>query len=313
MEGDNFYLTLPSDSSLHRYPDNTGGDFTVVLPCTLHLSSLNWEVGLSEIIFSQDWFTLIAEDLWLGACINLDQGGTWGDWEYVMIDETRASKAYLNIKEFVDGAFKPLLLKLFEKLQIAATDSVDGAAAGDSFAYTLEEGKDGFAFSVNAVTPNKRPVRLQLSAAFLQIFGFSPNQLVEKRYMQTDAGLAIKSPSSAFPPKLTRAVTSLWIYSNIVRPQITGHMFTPLLRAVAVDSTVSNEVTRVVEFSKPHYIPLNTDDISEITLKIFNAAGRAPIPFATTVIVKLHFKRRKPWTVNIAATAASTSSLASRV
>ena len=43
-----FYLTLPSNSSMTTFPDNTVANFRVKLPQTLDLSG-RWEVGLTEI------------------------------------------------------------------------------------------------------------------------------------------------------------------------------------------------------------------------------------------------------------------------
>ena len=58
------YANLPSNASLARYPNNTGGSYTVQLPENLHLTS-EWEVGLAEMTFKQDWPTVIREDVWV--------------------------------------------------------------------------------------------------------------------------------------------------------------------------------------------------------------------------------------------------------
>ena len=43
-----FYLTLPSNSSMNYYPENTLAHYTTVLAQDVDLSG-RWEVGLSEI------------------------------------------------------------------------------------------------------------------------------------------------------------------------------------------------------------------------------------------------------------------------
>ncbi len=53
------YVTLSSSSSLHRYPTNYGGDFTVELKNSLNFTS-NFEVALSEILYRKNWATLQA-------------------------------------------------------------------------------------------------------------------------------------------------------------------------------------------------------------------------------------------------------------
>ena len=55
---DQFYLTLPSNSSMDLYPDNKISSYKVNLPNTLHLDPLKWEVGLSEIQFVHTWYNV---------------------------------------------------------------------------------------------------------------------------------------------------------------------------------------------------------------------------------------------------------------
>ena len=54
-----FYLTLPSDSSMDYFPDNTMTEFRVKLPHTIHLSG-DWEVGLAEISYPVNWSNIPA-------------------------------------------------------------------------------------------------------------------------------------------------------------------------------------------------------------------------------------------------------------
>ena len=49
-----FYLTLPSNSSMTTFPDNTVANFRVKLPQALDLSG-RWEVGLTEIQYPHSW------------------------------------------------------------------------------------------------------------------------------------------------------------------------------------------------------------------------------------------------------------------
>ena len=52
MENRDFYITLPSTSSMSYFPDNTLSSFRTLLPHRINLNSeLDWEIGLSEIQF----------------------------------------------------------------------------------------------------------------------------------------------------------------------------------------------------------------------------------------------------------------------
>src|SRR6218665_3155910 len=52
-----FYVTLPSNSSIRYYPDNTTTRYTTRLENTLALTG-DWEVGLIEIQYQHTWFNL---------------------------------------------------------------------------------------------------------------------------------------------------------------------------------------------------------------------------------------------------------------
>ncbi|NNK28185.1 MAG: hypothetical protein HKP06_08105, partial [Flavobacteriaceae bacterium] len=64
MSETSLYVTLPSDASMSQYPRNEGGAYTVQLPETLHLNT-EWEVGLAELIFNQDWPAVNHNDIWI--------------------------------------------------------------------------------------------------------------------------------------------------------------------------------------------------------------------------------------------------------
>lgn len=54
----NFYVTLPSNSSMDYFPKNTQSSFCTKLSSSLILSGGDWEVGLSEIFIPRSWFNV---------------------------------------------------------------------------------------------------------------------------------------------------------------------------------------------------------------------------------------------------------------
>ena len=54
MEVAQFYLHLPSNSSLNKFPNNTLTEYRVGLPQTVSLTG-DWEVGLTEIHYPDSW------------------------------------------------------------------------------------------------------------------------------------------------------------------------------------------------------------------------------------------------------------------
>ena len=54
MEATQFYLHLPSNSSLNKFPNNTLTEYRVGLPQTINLEG-DWEVALTEIHYPHSW------------------------------------------------------------------------------------------------------------------------------------------------------------------------------------------------------------------------------------------------------------------
>ena len=61
MDGRDFYITLPSDSSLSIYPDNNPCSFKTKLCTPLHLKG-QWEVALSEISYTHSFYNIWDEN-----------------------------------------------------------------------------------------------------------------------------------------------------------------------------------------------------------------------------------------------------------
>ena len=52
-----FYVTLPSNSSVEYFPDNKTSNFVTKLSRTLQLDG-EWEVGLAEIVYPHSWYNI---------------------------------------------------------------------------------------------------------------------------------------------------------------------------------------------------------------------------------------------------------------
>ncbi|ESO85568.1 hypothetical protein LOTGIDRAFT_155057 [Lottia gigantea] len=57
-----FYLTLPSDSSIGMFPDNSRSTYRTHLTPPIHFNHQEWEVGLSALAFPTDWYNLTEKD-----------------------------------------------------------------------------------------------------------------------------------------------------------------------------------------------------------------------------------------------------------
>lgn len=61
-----FYLTLPSNSSMAYFPDNTLAQFKTKLPQDIDLTG-RWQVGLAEIQFPHTFYNIQNEEAWMRA------------------------------------------------------------------------------------------------------------------------------------------------------------------------------------------------------------------------------------------------------
>ena len=57
-----FYLTLPSDSSMELYPENTLSTYRTQLSPPVVLNHEEWEVGVAAVSFPTDWYNVVEKD-----------------------------------------------------------------------------------------------------------------------------------------------------------------------------------------------------------------------------------------------------------
>ena len=90
MEDTDFYITLPSNANMDKYPDNRPGKFKVDLSQRHELHDGVWELGLTEIQFTNNWryrtpeFDMV---VWLGWYSDMPGRHKTRPGNYVMSDE----------------------------------------------------------------------------------------------------------------------------------------------------------------------------------------------------------------------------------
>lgn len=108
-----------------------------------------------------------------------------------------------------------------------------------------------------------------------------------------DESVIDKGKEGAYPIDMNRGVYGLYIYTNIIMPQIVGDKFAPLLRVISnVDHNKSGQgIVKI--FENPDYFPLTVNTIQSIEIDVRNDYGqRVKFQLGKTV-VKLHFKQLK--------------------
>lgn len=95
--------------------------------------------------------------------------------------------------------------------------------------------------------------------------------------------------TAKYPPDLSAGFGSLYIYSDLVQPQIVGGSLVPLLRTVPIEGKFGDNVNKV--FLDPHYLPLRTRNFDSIEIAIKDDSDNlVKFNFGKT-IVKVHLRR----------------------
>ena len=119
-----FYLTLPSNSSMNYYPNNTLANYVTNLPHSFNFPG-EWEVGPSEIQFPISWYNVTDRESHMFLQFVIDPTVV-GDFKVpllrsVNIDGRKGlivSRIYQNIQ------YVPLHRKQFDTIEIDIRDDV---------------------------------------------------------------------------------------------------------------------------------------------------------------------------------------------
>ena len=255
-----FHVTLPSDSSLNYYPNNTVAHYITKLSERIHLDG-EYEVGLAEIIYPHSWFN-----------VNNEDGKYWiATWEA----GTLRDKAYIRSGYYSDeNAFMKHL-----------TDEAAQALGSDEeliarFVYDATSSKVTIEMKMRDTVRN-----LALSPSLKRFLGF------------TGSWVAIRTHSLIADEtfEFNNDLSLMYVYCDIATYTAVGDTKAPLLRVCNV-SGQHREIVRIT-YSHPYYIPLARRDFDTIEININDGLGQ-PMPFEFgKSVVTLHFRRKHEETI----------------
>ena len=160
MEETQFYLHLPSNASLDKFPENTLTEYRVCLPQTISLTG-EWEVALTEIHYPHSW------------------NNVQGNFE---------NRFYLRDQE-LHGVWEALIVPPGHYSSIAdvLTKMNEVVGANDRFNDDVKLSLDTLNRKVTVHLQNKAEVYF---SDIGQMLGFSPNKVISKNlYRRTRSGL----------------------------------------------------------------------------------------------------------------------------
>lgn len=252
-----FFLTLPSNSSVNYYPINNPTRFVTQLPHRIDLHG-DWEVSLFAINYPYTVGNVspAANKVTYILKTTAEESAVTGTVEI--------KPGYYHNASSIHHAVHTILAETSGVIDILLTDSnsftkVSGAKDGvfksvvfsDNLAVQL-----GFEPGTNIVSVEKSPNKFRLNAGL-------PNQL--------------------------------YIYCDVFESHVVGDVFANLARIINLDALWYKEKyggSNSLSFNPPMYFPVAKREFSSITVDIRDAFG-VPITFDSDVLtVVLHFRRR---------------------
>ena len=359
---DQFYITLPSNSSEAFYPENTISQFRTKLHRAIELPE-NWEVGLCELIFPANWYNVVkggnnvtvrkaapkniippkrhgavlpgtyttTEQLIAGLQTKVKQllGGDQGAFFY--------ENGRVKI-ELPDGVSRINLgIQLMQDLGMENPDITSKVTWNTKHLRTPETyhqyglqiflpGKEeivGDPIDVTSSIPEghyKTPDNLIQALNSLLVSTLSTRSLkrregfyrkgkyVEVKLPSDDIEVELDWPLRAllgfkekvisgtekitgeYPFDVKNSFYSLFIYSDIIKPQVVGDTNAKLLQVTPAPQRTNTIISHT--FNPVQYVPLERNNFETIEISIRNSAGDL-VPFTTGLsIVKLHFRPR---------------------
>jgi hypothetical protein len=260
-----FYITLPSNVSSPDHHNNSPSHFFTYLASPLHLPSHQWEVSLCEISFPHVWDNIFYP-------MNV--------LRFVVYDPKSNQTA---------NVIKRIPIKHYENLDELVAEINE--ACPEKF-----HGRMGFEKMgrqrVKMVLHEHEGLKIDSTLA--KILGFGTT------FMQYSTETAeMKNGSYRCVVKADRigdikaVLFNIFVYTNIIKDQIVGNQLVPLLRTVSIEGEDGDYIHKV--YDAPHYLPLASDFIQHIEIKLADDLGRL-IQFQTgKVVVKLHFRKKHFW------------------
>lgn len=245
-----FYLTLPSNASYSVFPRNTASVYKTQLSEPIELEG-DWEVGLVEISYSKSWNS-IPEN------------------EYVIVDEKK-----FCIYEGQYSSFADLFRYLNDDIKVAKEDK------------EIDKKVRFRQISGKITIDNPHECEVKISKKFGEMMGFDVDKPTDYKFVGNEI-VVNDSVKSKYPADVQHGIHQLFVYCNVIEPQIVGDYKVPLLRIVPVGK--GDVVTKY--FHNIYYFPVLTKKFQTIEINIKDTTGEDIRFQHGTSYVVLHFRKR---------------------
>jgi len=249
-----FYLTLPSNSSMDYYPQNTVAQYTTKLNNSIELDG-EWEVGLTEISFPIDIENVARRECFFKI-------STISYPHNARIKITLPSGHYSTFEEVAEALY------IAQKNRLPHVPGVYDVAV--SFIY------DSIADRVKMTI--MEPFCVVFSPALARLMGFRHTTSYCASPWLAEHNMNFKS-----------SVRSIYVYCDLVEHVLVGDTKAPLLRIVNRKSDADENVHET--FNPIMYVPLQKKYFDNVEINMMTDSG-VPVPFNSgKSFVVLEFRR----------------------
>jgi len=259
-----FYLTLPSNSSMGYYPKNSVTNYTTHFPSTISLpggvDGAEWEIALVEAHYPCS-FLAIGNDakIFIYTKPSADIEDSEVTTTTLVVVKVEPDN-YKNIDELLDTINNNVKIKLH----------------GIEFEYDKDVKR------VELIAMNSTLTQLELSSTLALVMGYDVHNVDLKKFRKASR-----------PPNLLAGIPAdIYVYCDLVEPQLVGDTVAPLLKIVNIDTNDYKYGShKVVHFITPHYLPVIKTSFESVEIDLRDDKGnRLPFEFGTTYM-KLHLRR----------------------
>lgn len=253
-----FYLFLPSNVNPSYFPDNRISSFQVKLPKRLSFEPNKYHVAITELSYVHSMKTFIQE---ADRYIILHQPDPNEQ------DKVIGQSRYLPNINY--SHITTLLLELNNAL-VGYKGEVIGIFKYDA--------------KTNRVKLSINTGKAILSEKITKSLGFEKENIPYTKQVGFSAG----EHQANRAPELSGGIYHIFVYSDIVLPQMVGNSLVPLLRIVSISGEEGKAVT---ETFRPYYLPISKLEFDTVQIVLCNEFGEEIEFEKGQAIVTLHFKK----------------------
>jgi len=288
---DEVWLTLPSNSSMSTFSHNTLQNYVTRLAEPLNLNE-NYEAALAQITFpnsfSREQIQISrdgSDEAYLFTLKIKKSGNLEPIEKNYKLKCTEVGKKYYSMQHLTSCINREITEY---RRSLPNSDPLGLGKGGASDKPFIKYDETYKTYSVVNDVGSQYYVRLALHHGLASKYGFRRDQFPLKP-LRTETEVTTSNPVREIS---SNSVQSVYVYTDMIMPQLVGDVRAPLLR-ICNPEGLAGDVTNK-EFTRLQYYPLLKNSFQYVEIDLRDDEG-APIPFASygRVVCVIHIRPRR--------------------